>query len=138
MIILITGLSGSGKTTFACSLIDGMMKSKKSFIWLNGDNIRKMYDDWDFSDAGRLRQAKRMAEKATICNELGLVVICDFICPTEQLRKVFNADITVWMDTVKESQYKDTDRIFEAPNYTIRITDFSEFDENISLLCGTA
>ena len=114
------------------------MKSKKSFIWLNGDNIRKIYDDWDFSDAGRFRQAKRMAEKANTCNELGLVVICDFICPTEELRKIFNADITVWMDTVKESRYKDTDSIFEPPNYTIRITDFSEFDENVSLLCRSS
>ena len=138
MIILITGLPGSGKTTFACSLIDGLMKSKKPFVWFNGDNVRKMYNDWDFSDAGRLRQAKRMSEKAKTCNELGLVVVCDFICPTQQLRKVFNADKIVWMNTIKESQYKDTDRLFEPPDYTIRITNFSEFDENISLLCRSA
>ena len=114
------------------------MKSGKSFIWLNGDNVRKIYDDWDFSDAGRLRQATRMSEKAKTCSELGLVVVCDFICPTQHLRKVLNADKIVWMDTIKESQYKDTDRLFEPPDYTIRITDFSEVDENVSLLCRTA
>ena len=42
-------------------------------------------------------------------------VIVDFICPTEYTRKEFNADYTIWMDTIKVSRFKDTDKIFEEP-----------------------
>ena len=51
--ILIMGLPGSGKTTLASYLVP-MLKAK----WLNADQIRKKYNDWDFSNRGRLRQAK--------------------------------------------------------------------------------
>ena len=35
-------------------------------------------------------------------------VIVDFICPTPQTRKDFNADFVIWMDTIKEGRFEDT------------------------------
>jgi adenylylsulfate kinase len=53
--ILLFGLPGSGKSTLAeqlAKLLNG--------VWLNADEIRKEYNDWDFSMEGRIRQANRM------------------------------------------------------------------------------
>ena len=125
------GLPGAGKTTFALKLIDRLGTEQKSFSWYNGDNLRYMYDDWDFSEEGRLRQTQRMAEKANIAKENKIYAICDYVCPKEEYRKIFDADITIWIDTIKFSRYRDTDQMFEKPeHYTLRITDF-DFDKYI-------
>lgn len=110
------GLPGSGKTTFAKALLDKLGERKISSSWYNADHVRKMYDDWDFSLDGRLRQSQRMAEKANLCKEQHIVAVCDFVCPTEYLREVFSPDITVWMNTVDASKYDDTDKLFEKPS----------------------
>lgn len=108
MRILICGLPGSGKTTLAEEL-----HRLTKFPHINADKIRKEYNDWDFSAEGRLRQAKRMrfvADKFSNC-------IADFVAPTEEIRKIFNANILVWLDTIKESRFKDTNKIFEPPHW---------------------
>ena len=58
----------------------------------------------------------------------GRMVICDFICPKKEGRKIFDADYCIWMDTVKESNYEDTDRIFETPSkVNLRITKWNQY-----------
>ena len=113
MQILIIGLSGSGKTTLAKEL-SALLNAKH----LNADELRTQYTDWDFSDAGRLRQAHRIKN----LSDKYELVVCDFIAPQAIHRHIVDADVLIWMDTVKSSQYKDTDKIFEAPvDYTYRI-----------------
>jgi adenylylsulfate kinase len=111
MKILIMGLPGSGKSTLArpfAELIGG--------IWINADNIRHEYNDWDFSIEGRIKQAHRMRDIARGVELSGKIAIADFVCPTEELRKIFSANYTVWVDTIKESRYQDTNAIFEKPS----------------------
>ena len=57
--VLIMGLPGSGKTTLAADLQCLLSRDYKSY-WLNADVVRKQFNDWDFSESGRDRQAKRM------------------------------------------------------------------------------
>ena len=115
MRILIIGLSGSGKTTLAKEL-----SNKLNAVHLNADELRTKYNDWDFSDAGRLRQAHRIKN---LSDKYDLVV-CDFIAPKAIHRHIVDADILIWMDTVKSSQYKDTDKIFESPvDYNYKVTE---------------
>ena len=124
MKVLVMGLSGSGKT-----FLSKLLQKELNCAWFNADNLREMADDWDFSTSGRNRQMRRMKSLADFESMEGRVVICDFICPTEDLRSSFGADFTIWMDTVKESKFKDTDSIFEAPKEVdIRITDWSEYN----------
>jgi len=128
------GLPGAGKTTFAHKLIDRLSNEGKSFSWYNGDDIRKMYNDWDFSREGRLRQTERMSEKANICKENKIIAVCDYVCPLEEYRKIFNADITIWIDTIKQGRFNDTNTLFEPPiNYDIRVTDY-DTDKWVSMV----
>ena len=118
MKILIMGLPGSGKTSLA-KLLAPMFNA----VWLNADEVRKESDDWDFSDEGRKRQSLRMWTYAEEAIEKNRNVVADFICPTEQTRADFDADYTIWMDTIKEGRFEDTNKMFEAPTkYDFRVT----------------
>ena len=112
------GLPGSGKTTLAKELVP-MLKAK----WVNNDKVRKDSNDWDFSEEGRVRQAKRMSEIAEKYKTEGSFVVCDFICPTPEARKLFNADFIVWVDTIKKGRYDDTNAMFVKPEkFDFRVT----------------
>ena len=112
------GLPGSGKTTLANEL-GPMLKAKR----LNADEVRKKANDWDFSEEGRKRQAKRMADFALNMREDGSYVVADFICPTPEARSLFPADYIVWMDTIKEGRFDDTNKMFVKPdNYDFHVT----------------
>jgi len=108
--ILIMGLPGSGKTTLASKLVP-LLKAK----WINNDKVRKEANDWDFSEEGRIRQAKRMAELAEKYKKEGSHVVADFICPTPKARELFNADYIVWVDTIKKGRFDDTNKMFIKP-----------------------
>ena len=99
------GLPGSGKTTLANEL-GPMLNAKR----LNADEVRKEANDWDFSEEGRKRQAKRMADFAIKLKSDGNYVVADFICPTPEARSLFPADYIIWVDTIKEGRFDDTNR----------------------------
>jgi adenylylsulfate kinase len=116
--ILLFGLPGSGKSTLAeqlAKLLNG--------VWLNADE----YNDWDFSMEGRIRQANRMRYLSDGVVRAGKIAVADFVCPTERAREEFDADFTIWMNTINEGRYEDTNRIFEIPtDYSYKVTDWSD------------
>jgi adenylylsulfate kinase len=117
-IILIMGLPGAGKTTLANELAP-LLNAKR----LNADEIRKAANDWDFSEEGRTRQAKRMAEHAIKLKNEGNYVVADFICPTPEARNLFPADYVIWVDTIKEGRFDDTNKMFVMPKkYNYHVT----------------
>jgi len=109
--ILIFGLPGSGKSTLAkpfADLIGG--------VHINADAVRTQYDDWDFTKEGRIRQAQRMRHLSDGVVMAGKIAVADFVCPTYITRLEFNPDYTVWMDTIKEGRFEDTNTLFEKPD----------------------
>ena len=105
------GLPGSGKTTLANELAPKLNAKR-----LNADEVRKEANDWDFSEEGRIRQAKRMADFALKLKEDGDYVVADFICPTPAARSLFPAEYVVWVDTIKEGRFDDTNKMFIKPD----------------------
>ena len=90
---------------------------------LNADEVRKEANDWDFSEEGRKRQAKRMADFAVKLKNDGNYVVADFICPTPEARNLFPADYIIWVDTIKEGRFDDTNKMFVKPDkYDFHVT----------------
>jgi DNA polymerase III delta prime subunit len=136
--ILIMGLPGSGKTTLASALkkyleTNGEISYARAIhepitnfncevTWFNADDIRRKYNDWDFSNDGRIRQSIRMFQFSMEAG--GDYVICDFVAPLVEMRNNFKADWTIWMDTIRESRYADTNAAFVEPEvYDFRVTE---------------
>ena len=112
------GLPGAGKTTLADELAPKLNAKR-----LNADEVRKAANDWDFSEEGRKRQAKRMADFALELKNKGNYVVADFICPTPEARKLFPADFVIWVDTIKEGRFDDTNQMFVKPEkYDFHVT----------------
>jgi hypothetical protein len=135
--ILIMGLPGSGKTTLAGELkkyleehgeinysraLNECISPDVMVNWFNADDIRRKYNDWDFSNDGRIRQSLRMFQFSMEAG--GDYVICDFVAPLVEQRNNFKADWTIWMDTIREGRYADTNAAFVEPeHYDFRITE---------------
>ena len=112
------GLPGAGKTTLANELAT-LIKAKR----LNADEVRRAANDWDFSEEGRKKQAKRMSDSAVKLKSEGNNVIADFICPTPEARSLFPADYTIWVDTIKKGRFDDTNAMFVKPeNHDFHVT----------------
>lgn len=143
--ILVMGLPGSGKTYFAERLkryleengtIDNIqpgrwLEYESSIVdpkvevdWFNADEVRRRFNDWDFSKEGRIRQSLRMLEFAF--KSSGDYVICDFVAPLPEMRSNFKADWTIWLDTIDQGRYEDTNKAFIAPEvYDFRIPEMN-------------
>ena len=68
-----------------------------------------------------------MAEAALKLKAEGHYVIADFIAPTPEARSLFPADFRVWVDTIKEGRFEDTNKIFVKPsNVDFHITEWNE------------
>ena len=104
------GLPGAGKTTLADEIAPRLNAKR-----LNADEVRKAANDWDFSEEGRARQAKRMGEFALKSKSEGNYVIADFIAPTPKARSLFPADFIIWVDTIKKGRFEDTNQMFVNP-----------------------
>ena len=123
------GLPGAGKTTLAEELAP-FLNAKR----LNADEVRKAANDWDFSEEGRKRQAKRMADFAIKLKDDGNYVVADFICPTPKARSLFPADYVIWVDTIKEGRFADTNLMFVKPdifNYRVTTQDAKKWAHKI-------
>ncbi len=112
MIIQIIGLPGAGKTTLAKAL-----KERTNSIHLNADEVRSTINsDLTFSVSNRVEHARRLGEMARLLSRQGHTVIVDFVCPTEQTRNAFGKpDILIWMNTIVEGRYADTNSLWEDP-----------------------
>jgi adenylylsulfate kinase len=124
MKILIMGLPGAGKTTLAEQL-----QKKLKCVWYNADEIRNHINrDLGFTDADRIEHATRMGRLCDIVLRADRYVIADFVCPTEDTRRAFNADFTIWLDTIKEGRYENTNKLFEKPDYVQLTVDTWDYD----------
>lgn len=143
--ILVMGLPGSGKTFFSERLktylekhgdpfkvnpsrminLEGVPNEDATRIivdWFNADDIRKRFNDWDFSREGRIRQSLRMFDFAMSCS--GDFVICDFVAPIPEMRQNFKPDWLIWMDTIESGRFEDTNKMFVPPTeYDFRVTE---------------
>ena len=139
MRILIMGLPGSGKTTFSEKLASEISQNMPIETF-DANVVRTQLQDFDFTLQGCRRQAERMRDLATVAEYHKIVPICNFVCPTKEFREIFDPTILIWLDTIKESKFKDTNQMFEPPvgEYDFCITSYEDFSKMSRVIADLA
>ena len=119
--VLVMGLPGSGKTTLATQLA-----RRLKAVHLNADHVRATVNrDLGFSLEDRIEHARRMGCMADIVTLSNIDVVADFVCPTPETRAIFNPSHIIWMNTIQEGRFEDTNKLFVKPdNVDIEIANF--------------
>ncbi len=94
LVLWMTGLSGSGKSTIARGLEKKLHQQGILTKLLDGDNLRTgLNKNLGFSDADRIENIRRVAETARLFLDAGVVTICSFVSPTVSIRTMAAAII---------------------------------------------
>ncbi len=113
------GLPGAGKTTLAKMMVSKLRHLGKTVVHLNADEIRaNVHKDLGFSPEDRIENATRLGWLASKISSSGVMCVCDFVCPTEETRAAFDADVTIFVDTISSGRFEDTNKLFERPKPT--------------------
>jgi adenylylsulfate kinase len=129
MRILVMGLPGAGKT-----YLSEVLAKKLGAAYFNADTVRAQFNDWDFSPEARLRQADRMLTLSNLATHVfgKKYAVVDFVCPTEETRRKFGADFTIFMDTIDSGRFEDTNKMFERPtNPDYVVTEWGDVEAQV-------
>ncbi|MCB0738029.1 MAG: adenylyl-sulfate kinase [Bacteroidetes bacterium] len=132
IVVWLTGLSGSGKSTIASGLEKKLTNQGYISVWLDGDNLRcNLNSDLGFNQKDRLENVRRAAEISKLFVDVGIIVICSLISPDISMRRLaktiigsnnffciyVNSDIDVCMKRDVKGLYNFA-RSGEIPNFT--------------------
>jgi bifunctional enzyme CysN/CysC len=151
LVIWLTGLSGSGKSTIANALELRLNQLGKHTMLLDGDNIRHgLNRDLGFTEADRIENIRRIGEVAKLMTDAGLIVITAFISPFRAERNIVRSllaegeFIEVFVDTPLEvCEQRDPKGLYkkaragQIPNFTGINSPYEE-PENPGLVLNTA
>jgi adenylylsulfate kinase len=84
---------------------------------LDGDAVRYATGNNDFTYDGRLKQTRNMRDLAAMLQRQGFDIIAAYVAPTHGLREMFDADITIWMDTIVAGPHQDTNALWQDPTH---------------------
>ncbi|NOY50627.1 MAG: adenylyl-sulfate kinase [Chlorobi bacterium] len=88
-VIWFTGFSGAGKTTLASLLEKRLFELNYFCQILDGDNVRSgINKNLQFTDEERMENIRRIAEVSKLFMNCGIILLCSFISPTNEMRKM--------------------------------------------------
>ncbi len=131
-VIWFTGLSGSGKTTLSSAVEKKLFEMGYFTQLLDGDNIRSgINNNLGFSQEDRLENIRRIAEVSKLIMNCGVVVLCAFISPTNEIRQmakeIIGEDdfVEVFVDTpIEVCEQRDVKGLYEKARQGL-IKDFT-------------
>jgi bifunctional enzyme CysN/CysC len=120
MVLWLTGLSGSGKSTIANLVEKKLARMNRHTFLLDGDNVRhRLNKDLGFTDADRVENIRRVGEVAKLMADAGLIVITAFISPFRSERDMVRAMlepgefVEIFIDTpLEEAEARDVKGLY--------------------------
>ena len=133
MIIWLTGQPGSGKTTMATKLFEMYSDwlQLDNVIHLDGDDVRNVLDNKDYSLEGRRKNIQFAIDMARVLHEKDYIVICSFVSPYRDMREKLKEMSKVkefYLHSTRELRKEYWVKDYEPPleNFTEINTDKSE------------
>ncbi len=120
MVLWMTGLSGSGKSTIANLVEKKLARMNRHTFLLDGDNVRHgLNKDLGFTDADRVENIRRVGEVAKLMSDAGLIVITAFISPFRSEREMVRGMmqpgefVEIFIDTpLEEAEKRDVKGLY--------------------------
>ena len=94
MIYWFTGQPASGKTTIAKHL-NSYLSNTERVIHIDGDDLRKIFNNKDYSETGRRKNIERAQDIARFMSEKGYSVVVSLVSPYKDMRDSFKKDNNV-------------------------------------------
>ena len=133
MIYWFTGQPGSGKTTLAIALKSALQKRGHPVVHLDGEFLRALMNNKDFSKAGRIRNIKAAQQLAAKMQSEGIVVAASFVSPYRSIREEFKRKVQVLEIYVHTTDIRGKEAYFVA-NFEPPQQDFLDIDTtNVSV-----
>lgn len=132
-IILVFGLPDSGKSTLCNYLL-----KEESFLntdYIKDDDIRRKYNDGDYSVSGQIRQAEIIYKIAWESQKE--YALCDFVCPIASVRNLFKDSYKIYMNTIKSCRFEGANKMFQTPKegeYDLEINSFDKLKQQAHII----
>ncbi len=147
-VVLLTGLSGAGKTTLGKALTEKFKEEDIKCEHLDGDEVRKIIPLTGFDKESRIQHINRIAYLASILERNDITVVASFIAPYKECREFFrklcNNYIEVYVSTpIEVCEHRDTKGLYakarngEIDNFT-GISDPYEIPVNPEVIVDTS
>src|SRR5262249_43940611 len=127
MIYWFTGQPGSGKTTLALALQSVLRKKGLAVVHLDGEFLRGIMGNRDFSEAGRIRNIKAGQQLAAKLDAQGVVVVASFVSPYRNIREAFKRNGNVLEIYVHTTEVRGREVHF-VPNFEPPERNFLDLD----------
>ena len=142
MIYWLTGQPGHGKTTLAKIFKEYLENnySHKKIMHIDGDDLREIFNNKDFSKEGRIKNITFAQGLAKYLNMKGFGVIVSLVAPYKEVRESFKADmdselIEIYVHT-EELRGRESNHVsdYEQPTDNFIDIDTTEVEPISSLL----
>ena len=133
IVIWLTGLSASGKTTIGDALAENLKTLGHKVEHLDGDLVRKMFPGTGFTREERDRHIKRVGYLAAMLEKHDVFVVASFISPYREarafVRSQCNNYIEVYISTpLEECEKRDPKGLYKKARAG-EITNFTGIDD---------
>ena len=128
MIYWFTGQPGAGKTTLVNNLLDHF--GKENTIIIDGDDLRDIFQNKDYSEVGRRKNIERAQDIALFLDKKGFTVLVALVSPYRDQREEFKFNtsvVEIYVHTTEDRGRND----FHVDGYEPPLSNFIDIDTTI-------